>query len=796
MSAPELLAIAVRELALARDLGTLTSIVRREARRVSGADGVTFVVRDGGFCNYVDEEAISPLWKGRRFPIDECISGWVIRHGEAVAIPDIYRDDRVPHDAYRPTFVKSLAIVPVRPEDPVAAIGAYWAREHLASDDELSALRVLADASSTALAAIDGARRLARRSAELETVLDVLPVGVAIAEDPECRRVAGNRRLAEMLGLPPGDDVSGGALRRERRTAGSGLRDGSDLGAAELPMQAAACTGEEVRDVEVDVVRADGDTLRLLCFARPLVDDGGRPRGAVGAFLDVTQRNRAQQALRAATEQLHIVTDTMSAPVTRCSRDLRYVWVSKPYAQWLGVPAHEIAGRPIAEVIGAAAFAQLRPHFERVLEGVRVEYEEQVDFRGLGPRWVHVVYTPTFDAAGKPDGWVAVVNDVEERKRAEARLVEEARRKDEFLALLGHELRNPLAPILSAVELLRLKGGGEPEVDWARGVIERQSRHLVRLVDDLLDLSRLSTGRIELRRVPVDLRDVIAHAAEATLPLARAKRQDLAVRPCAEPLVVEADPVRLGQVLSNVLNNATRYTPDGGHVQVAAGREAGAAVVRVCDDGRGIAPEMLARVFDMFTRAERGTRPSDGGLGIGLTLARRLVEMHGGTIEARSEGPGAGTEVVVRLPLARGASVEADTAQPAADGSPARRRVLVVEDNGDAAESLVRLVGAMGHDVVLARDGEQALELAARHRPEVVLLDIGLPTLDGYETAQLLREQPGGAERTLVALTGWGLPADKRRAAAAGFDHHVTQPADPRALAALIGAARSVAASG
>jgi PAS domain S-box-containing protein len=796
MSAPELLASAVRELALARDLATLTSIVRREARRVTSADGVTFVLRDGGFCHYVDEDAIAPLWKGRRFPMDECISGWVLRHGETVVIPDIYRDDRVPHDAYRCTFVKSLAMVPVRPEAPVATIGAYWAREHLAGDDELGALRVLADASSTALAAIDSMQRLARRSAELETVLDVLPVGVAIADDPECRRVTGNRRLAEMLGLPPGDDVSPGVLRRERPTGGAGIRHGRDLAAAELPMRVAARIGEEGRDVEVDVVRADGDALRLLCFARPLVDDAGRARGAVGAFLDVTQRNRAQQALSAATEQLHIVTETMSAPVTRCSRDLRYVWVSKPYAQWLGVPAHEIAGRPIADVIGPAAFAQLRPYFERVLEGVRVEYEQQVDFLGLGPRWVHVVYTPTFDGEGRTDGWVAVVNDIEERKHSEARLLEEARRKDEFLALLGHELRNPLAPILSAVELLRLKGGGQPEVEWARGVIERQSRQLVRLVDDLLDLSRLSTGRIELRRVPVDLRDVIGHAVETTLPLARAKEQELAVLPCAEPLVVEADPVRLGQVLSNVLNNATRYTPSRGHVTVAAGPDGSAAVVRVRDDCQGVAPEMLPRIFDMFTRAEGRARRSDGGLGIGLTLARRLVEMHGGTIEASSDGPGSGTELVVRLPLAKRAAAQAPAAEPPRAVSSEPRKVLVVEDNRDAAESLVRLVGAMGHEVVLARDGEQALDLAARHRPHVVLLDIGLPNLDGYETARRLRAQPGGAARTLVALTGWGLPADKLRAVAAGFDHHVTKPADPRVLGTLIADARRASASG
>jgi PAS domain S-box-containing protein len=794
MSAPELLATAVRELAFARD--TLTSIVCREARRVSGADGVTFVLRDGAFCHYVDEDAIAPLWKGRRFPMNECISGWVIRNGQAVAIPDIYRDDRVPHEAYRPTFVKSLAMVPVRPEDPVAAIGAYWAREHLASDDELSALRVLADASSTALAAIDSTQRLARRSAELETVLDVLPVGVAIAEDPECRRIRANRQLSEMLGLAPGTNVSLSAPAPERPGTYTNVQDGHELAPAELPMQVAARTGDEVRDFEVDVVRADGDSRRLLCFARPLLDDAGRPRGAAGAFLDVTQRNRAQQALRAATEQLHIVTDSMSAPVTRCSRGLRYVWVSKPYAQWLGVPAHHIAGRAIAEVIGPAAFAQLRPHFQRVLEGVRVEYEERVDFRGLGPRWVHVVYTPTFDAAGEPDGWVAVVNDVEERKQAEARLVEETRRKDEFLALLGHELRNPLAPILSAVELLRLSGGRAPEVEWARGVIERQSRHLVRLVDDLLDLSRLSTGRIELRRVAVDLRDVIAHAVETTRPLARAKNQDLAVHPGPDPLVVEGDPVRLGQVLSNVLNNATRYTPPGGHVSVSSGRDGSTAVLTVRDDGRGVAPEMLARIFDMFTRAGDASSPSDGGLGIGLTLARRLVEMHGGTIDARSEGPGAGTDLVVRLPLARGGPARTRALEPPPGASSERRRVLVVEDNEDAGESLVRLACAMGHDVVLARDGEHALDLAARHRPQVVLLDIALPKLDGYETARLLRAQPGGAERTLVALTGFGLPADKERAAAAGFDHHVTKPADPRVLGVLIAEAKRDPASG
>jgi PAS domain S-box-containing protein len=252
----------------------------------------------------------------------------------------------------------------------------------------------------------------------------------------------------------------------------------------------------------------------------------------------------------------------MSAPVSLCSRDFRYVWVSKPYASWLGVPAREIVGRPIAEVLGAAAFEQLRPHFERVLGGERVEYEERVDFRRLGPRWVHVVYTPTVDATGRTDGWVAVVNDVEDRHQAEARLRDEARRKDEFLALLGHELRNPLAPILSALELLRLKGPREPELEWTRGVIERQAQHLVRLVDDLLDLSRLSTGRVELHQAPLDVgrgRPCRGdHAARW-----RARRSRSSVRAWRGAAGGRGRRGPAGPGLSNVLNNATRCTPPG-----------------------------------------------------------------------------------------------------------------------------------------------------------------------------------------------------------------------------------------
>lgn len=353
------------------------------------------------------------------------------------------------------------------------------------------------------------------------------------------------------------------------------------------------------------------------------------------------------------------------------------------------------------------------------------------------------------------------------------------RRKNEFLAMLAHELRNPLAPVRNAVHVMRMRGEGNPELTWARDVIDRQVTHLVRMVDDLLDVSRITRGKIQLSLEPMEVEHVVSRAVETSRPLIEAHNHRLTVSLPEEPLRVKGDGTRLGQVLANLLNNAAKYTPDGGQIELRVTREEGEAVFRVRDSGAGIPREMLTKVFDLFTQVERSLDRSQGGLGIGLTLVQRLVELHGGRVEAFSEGVGKGSEFVVRLPVFDEGMVDAEC--PAStEAMPAiatiTHRVLVVDDNVDAADSLGMILRLNGHQVAIAHDGPGALAAAESFQPEAVLLDIGLPVLDGYEVARRLRRSDAGAGLLLVAVSGYGQEEDRLRSREAGFDHHLTKP--------------------
>jgi signal transduction histidine kinase/DNA-binding response OmpR family regulator len=366
--------------------------------------------------------------------------------------------------------------------------------------------------------------------------------------------------------------------------------------------------------------------------------------------------------------------------------------------------------------------------------------------------------------------------------RLHGQIQDASRRKDEFLAMLAHELRNPLAPILNALHLMRLRGRPGPDLEAARSIIERQVRQLSRLVDDLLDVSRIDRGKIELRKEPVALATVVTRATESTGPLIEARGHQLEVRLPPYDLMLEADPTRLEQVLANLLNNAAKYTEPGGRIRLVAECDRGEVVVRIQDTGIGIAPEVLPHIFDMFMQANRSLDRSEGGLGIGLTLVQRLVELHGGTVKAQSAGLGQGSEFIVRLPLS--ARTPAYVGARSEEKAPTAhsRRVLVVDDNRDGAESLALLLGLGGHKVRLVHDGPAALEAARADQPEVILLDIGLPGMDGYEVARQLRREEGTAKSLLVAMTGYGQAEDRRRTREAGFDLHLVKPVDPREL--------------
>ena len=379
-------------------------------------------------------------------------------------------------------------------------------------------------------------------------------------------------------------------------------------------------------------------------------------------------------------------------------------------------------------------------------------------------------------------------SEVAERARAEQALKEADQHKDEFLAMLAHELRNPLAPMLNAVQLMRMKPATDQQLSWSRDVIERQLAHLTRLVDDLLDVARITRGRINLSREPIELGTLVARAVEIVQPLIQERGHQFTTEIPDGTLRVNADPLRLTQALGNVLGNAAKYTERQGNISLSVRRQGTEIDIRVRDNGIGIPAEVLPRIFDLFTRLDRRSDHPHSGLGIGLALVRRLLQMHDGTISAHSEGTGRGSEFVIRLPMLPETTQSVNGREPAttADAPAVRRRILVADDNADALQTLATVLELSGHEVFSAANGSLALECAERHLPEVALLDIGMPLLDGYEVARRIRAQAWGKRITLVALTGWGQESDRRRSQEAGFDSHLVKPLDLGKLTQLL----------
>jgi PAS domain S-box-containing protein len=549
---------------------------------------------------------------------------------------------------------------------------------------------------------------------------------------------------------------------------------------------------EEIRDHDRAVLKSNAPQLYDLAFPGPdgvrtlrsvkfpLRDaDGRRYVGSIST--DVTEQVRSDAAVREAQRTLQKVTDALPAAVTLCGRDLRYLWINQFGAQWLRRTPQEVIGKRMGEVMGEEQLAQIRPYIDRVLAGEHVSYEREVDYPGIGRRWVSVRFAPAGDGS-----WVAVITDIHERKRMEQALREADRRKDQFIATLAHELRNPLAPIRSAVEILARPDAAESDLAWSRGVIERQVAHMSRLVDDLLDMARISSGKLSLRRERVTIAAVAEAALETSRPAIDAAGHRLVTRMPAADAVLDADPTRLAQVLSNLLNNAAKYTAPGGVIELHADEVGGEAVIAVLDNGTGFPPELAEQLFEPFAQWAPAEQ-SAAGLGIGLSLVRGIVDLHGGMISASSEGPGKGSRFEVRLPLAASAAAaaEAPGAPEAAPVAPRGVRVMIADDNRDAADSLCRVLAFYGHEARAAYDGGSAIEMCESFRPQVAVLDIGMPVHNGYEVARHLRACRGRDLR-LIALTGWGADDDVQRARDAGFDAHLTKPVDPGTLNEMI----------
>ena len=486
--------------------------------------------------------------------------------------------------------------------------------------------------------------------------------------------------------------------------------------------------------------------------------------------------------LRESEERLSTILQNTSVVISLWDAESHFVHVNRRFEQMFGVQSEAIRGRSVRDVFPAELAAAFEHNHRRVLAAGRpLEIEETVPYRNESRVYASVM-APLFDSTGVPRGIVSVATDITDRKHFEDTLREADRRKDEFLAMLSHELRNPLAPIRNAVQVLSILGTSDARFQEARDIIVRQVEHLTRLVDDLLDVSRLTRGKITLKKEPLLLSDVLDAAVETSRPLVEHHAHSLSVRISDPAMRLEGDHARLVQVIGNLLANAAKFTPKGGHISVVAERGSGDAVIRVRDTGVGLSMAAQGRVFELFAQEETTLARSQGGLGIGLTLVKRLVDMHGGRVTVHSEGPGRGSEFKVTLPALAAAEPAIDGVVERGDAkTTSRLRVLVVEDNADAAGGLKMLLELAGHDVEVASDGLQALRLVDDFEPHVALVDLGLPVLDGFQVARRIRQEHP-TRPLLVALSGYGREEDKQQSKAAGFDHHLVKPVDFHAI--------------
>jgi PAS domain S-box-containing protein len=548
--------------------------------------------------------------------------------------------------------------------------------------------------------------------------------------------------------------------------------------------------GEHVKHYESVRRRKDGIAIDISLTVSPIKDAQGEIIGTSRIARDITERKREESILRESEGRFRALAD--SVPVLVWMQDASgFLFVNRAYLDFLGLDDQAvIRGYDWERYIHPEdREAYVAAYLDRLARHTPFEAEFRFRRHDGEYRWVRSVAVPRLTAEGEFLGHTGCTFDVHDARMAAAALREADRHKDEFLAMLAHELRNPLAPIRNAVQALKMIGPPDPQLQKLRDMIERQVTHMSRLIDDLLDVSRITRDKIALRMERLELMTAVGRAVETSRPLIDARKHRLSVSLPPDPVQVEGDLTRLSQVISNLLDNAAKYTEEGGNIWLTAEKSGSQVVIRVKDDGMGIPSRFLPQVFDLFTQADRSLDRSQGGLGIGLTLVRRLVELHDGSVEAHSEGPGKGSEFVIHLPVAIGAESKSEMAEPAAaaDVTPVRGcRILVVDDNVDSAESMATLLELDGHDVRVAHDGLAAVESALAFRPQAVLLDIGLPGLDGYEVARRLRNHNETKDTFLIAMTGYGETEDRVKALTSGFNYHLTKPVDPGELDMII----------
>jgi two-component system CheB/CheR fusion protein len=620
---------------------------------------------------------------------------------------------------------------------------------------------------------------------ELNVFLDKLPAAAYLC-DAEGYITYYNQRAVELWGRAPklNDEVD--------RFCGSFKlfsREGAPIRHDECWMALALQHGKSYDGHEIVIERPDGSRWVALAHANPFHNELGQVTGAVNVLVDITERRRSELAL---AQLAAIVESSDDAIISKNLQGVIQSW-NAAAERLFGYTAEQAIGRHVSFLFPPDRLDEEDHILARLHAGERVYHFDTVRVRSDGrPIHVSLTISPIRDETGRIIGASKIARDISDHKQAEERIYgllaqhEEAdRRKDEFLAMLAHELRNPLGTLHNVLELMKRENGNGGGTAALRETLERQLGQMERLVDDLLDVSRITRGKLEMRKESVELGSVISQCVETCRPLAESLRHELNVSLPAEPVDLYADRARLAQVFSNLLTNACKYTEPRGRICVTVERHGGEVMVCIQDTGVGIARDKLDSIFEMFSQLDRSLDRSRGGLGIGLALVRRLVEVHGGSVEARSDGPGQGSTFVVRLPVLLEPPPTGATPPPEAAAS-ATRRILIVDDNHDAAQSLALLLELTGHETQAAHDGLQALEMAEQFRPHVVLLDIGLPKISGHEVCRRIRDEAWGKPMKLIALTGWGQDEDRRQSTEAGFDHHMVKPLDLPVLEKLL----------
>lgn len=627
----------------------------------------------------------------------------------------------------------------------------------------------------------------------LETLMNALPVGVSFSNDATCRQVTGNTAVLAQFEALSSDNLSASAP--EPTATGRQIRffrNGRMVRYSELPLQRAVAENREIPPVELEIHLPSGRRWFASASGAPLYNLDGQVIGGVAVTVDITERKLAVDALSASEKRFRAVFEHAAIGIAITDPEGRFQQCNPAYCKLLGYSEEELRQIAFSELIHPDDRAANLTEIRRLKEDEQPYFEiENRYLRKDGePVWVRKFVSQFLDTTGGAAHLVALVTDMTEHRRMEQALRDADRRKDEFLAMLAHELRNPLAPICNGLSLLRNIPSQDPAIERVHVILERQVGHLVRLVDDLMEASRITRGKITLLREACDLAEIILSAVEASQPHIDAAGLALETSLPAQPLAVDGDKVRLAQVFANLLNNAAKFTEPGGRIRIGVSRRNGEAMVSVRDSGIGIPVDKLPHVFELFAQFDHShAQVNNRGVGIGLALVRGLVEMHGGRVEALSEGIGRGSEFIVHLPLADVAVSKTEAADPRPLEAPAPSRILIVDDNCDAAISLGMLLQSMNAETKVVFDGKAALACLQDFKPELVLMDLGMPEMDGYEAARQIRRDPAGRDLTLIALTGWSQEEDRRKTREAGFDHHLIKPVDVAQLIGVLDAA-------